>query len=121
MTAQHNTPVSVAYEAIKAYLGLNEESDREALEFVHAQIAQVWTTTKDETRREIAARLDGLGNGRLEYVGRPLPANGDEIEMLGGMRGSIYGEATGAKWLARIIRGETDDRGWLPSWRWGQS
>lgn len=78
---------------------------------------------RDQEREAIAERLTDLGDGRMEYVVRPggeEPKSSIEIDMLEprGMAQVIYGEATGARNLARIIRGEIDDRGWLPSWRW---
>ena len=93
------------------------------LDVVMAMIPTLLREAREEEREAIATRLTELGNGRMEYVVRPgdqEPQNSTEIDMLEprGMAQVIYGEATGARNLARIIRGEIDDRGWLPSWRW---
>lgn len=78
---------------------------------------------REQEREAICKRLTELGDGRMEYVvraGGQEPQTSLEIDMLEprGMAQVIYGEATGARNLARILRGEIDDKGWLPSWRW---
>ena len=118
------TGVSEAFERVKEALSVNgvhlDDFDKEVTEDVYNTLSMLWSRTQRETKEEIAARLDVLGDGRLEYVREKdrNPETGTDIELMGGTQAMVYGEATGAKWLARIIRGESD-RGWLPSWRWG--
>jgi hypothetical protein len=102
--------------------------DTEAVDDVLNAVMEVMPTVlaeaRLEERTEIADRLHQLGEYRMEYVvgvGGEEPQDSTAIMMLQprGMAQVVYGEATGARNLARIIRGEIDDKGWLPSWRWG--
>jgi hypothetical protein len=94
------------------------ELAEDILTTVMEAMPEILRLEREAVTEEIAKRLESLGEGRLEYVHNRDPKSGDEIEAMGGMQGTIYGEATGAQRLARIIRGEIDDKGWLPSWRW---
>ena len=92
------------------------------LDAVMEQMPTLLQEVRTDERRLIADQLHALGDGRMEYVCRPdnEPTHSGEIDALEprGMAQVVYGEATGARWLAKIIRGEIDDKGWLPSWRW---
>lgn len=87
------------------------------LDAVMDDIGLILDDARQSEREKIATRLEKLGEGRMDYVHANVETATD-IELMGGMQATIYGEATGAKTLARIIRGEIDDKGWLPSWRW---
>lgn len=114
------TPVSKAFASLRDRIIIEGPDEaREEWEFLFGTLAHLAHETEQETKSKIADRLDELGEGRLEYVHNRNPRHSGEIEAMGGMQGTIYGEATGAKWLARIVRGESD-KGWLPSWRWGK-
>lgn len=113
------TPLSRAFAGVRATLRADldgHETEERLLGLLEGLTEEV----RIAEREAVAARLDDLSAGRMEYVvgvSGTEPTTALEVQMLPGMGMVIYGEATGARWLARIIRGESD-RGWLPSWRW---
>lgn len=89
----------------------------EYLGWVMEALPEVLASVRQEERAAIVAELNRLGEGRMDYVHVKVEHAG-HIEAMAPMQAVIYGEAEGAKRLARIVSGELDDKGWLPSWRW---
>ena len=120
MPQRKETGVSTAFKQVADLMTLHGvDLPNDAMEEIHSTLAFLWSRTQRETREEIAARLEFLGDARMDYVGKE-PKHAGEIQALPGMMMVVYGEATGARRLAKIISGDSD-KGWLPSWRWGDS
>lgn len=70
----------------------------------------------DVTRQRLAAELRNLGAWRREYCRCPKTA--PDYHDMAPLTLAVHEEHTAAEWLADIIEGVNDGRGWLPSWRW---
>jgi hypothetical protein len=70
-------------------------------------------------RKQVAEDLRFLAAARKDYCARCPEHQGDMHEM-GNMALAIHEEHMSASWLADIIDGKNDAKGWLPSWRWDE-
>ena len=120
-TAEDARALSDIREHLTRTIGATRDPEltSDILDAVMTAMPEILDHVRTVERAKITSYLDRLSEGRMEYVHTKVEHAGD-IEAMGGLQAVVYGEATGAKWLARILRGETDDRGWLPSWRWAR-
>lgn len=71
----------------------------------------------DTTRQQIAAELRKLGEYRREYC-HSCPQTAADYHAMDPIALAVHEEHTTAGWLADIVEGTNDAKGWLPSWRW---
>lgn len=69
------------------------------------------------TRQLLAAELRRLGEYRRDYCRCPKTA--PDYYQMDPMALAVHEEHATAEWLADIVEGVNDGRGWMPSWRWG--
>jgi hypothetical protein len=97
----HPDAIHAALEAALPHLRLHETREARAI------------------RREVAEDLRFLAEARKDYCHSCPEYQGDMHEM-GPMALAVHEEHASATWLADIIEGKNDARGWLPSWRWDE-
>lgn len=73
----------------------------------------------EDLRAKIVSDLRYLAEARKDYCGRCPEHQGDMMQMTPTEMGVHDGHATAA-WLADIVEGSNDAKGWLPSWRWDE-
>lgn len=93
------------------------EDARERL--VEAAARRVQADPPVDVRAQIVADLRYLATARKDYCNRCPEHQGDMMQMTPTEVGVHDGHAT-ASWLADIIAGANDAKGWLPSWRWDE-
>lgn len=70
-----------------------------------------------DVRAKIVADLRFLAAARKDYCQRCPEHQGDMHEM-GPTALAVHEDHSAAAWLADILEGTNDAKGWLPSWRW---
>jgi len=70
-------------------------------------------------RAQIVKELRFLATSRRDYC-YACPKTVEEFYQLRPQELGVHEEHIAADWLADIIEGKNDARGWLPSWRWGE-
>jgi hypothetical protein len=70
-------------------------------------------------QQKIVAQLRFLAAARRDYC-HSCPQTATDFHKMDAMALAVHEEHESASWLASIIEGSNDARGWLPSWRWSE-
>ena len=68
-------------------------------------------------RARVVADLRFLAKGRAAYCFR-CPQTATEMQGMSPSEIAVHAEHEAAEWLANILAGSNDGKGWLPSWLW---
>lgn len=64
-------------------------------------------------------RLRFLAEARKDYC-HHCPEHQGDMHTMGPLALAVHEEHASASWLADILEGTNDAKGWLPSWRWAE-